>query len=902
MSRQVAPFNRLEVTSGVLSRIQAGKDELIINRLVDSILQPGIAIPAGSNARDVEKAFDATATVPQFTIVAAGADKVTVGPGVAYDVNGNRIELVSGDATVFNPNAPLFTATITGVSAIQPAAGPIPYSTGRVTAFDRGAGPPYTTPDATDGARFVFVRYREVVLTKATPSNHAAATQIAITIAIATGDPDTKKPLTELDEKEGLIYAPHRVDGYEVVIVKLAGLTVPSQSVPNTPILAADTTAVYVGRYTITGGVAGTVVLNDTDRPRRLLRLRPRETGVVQSDPAKRPASYDLDQAKTLEEHVSALGTGVVSPANPHGLAIGDITGGGSEPENILYQSEVMKNGIVDLLLARNNPIPVPEVLDLEIVNTTLGTFEAYVKCRQFTVGQHVMYILGERFANLIPTLTSLGGVGTDAAVGFDSVADPSGTYVLLAKKSAANIATVAKKPIATALVAGELRLGTVYWSGTVLRKTIGRDSASAVPTVDAVETPPRPIDDRSFGLVSLPQISTEGLAHPDNGFFAKQVFQNFLINPDFFLTDRMVYNVGSNAGKDKIFGWNKVNVSGNFTPSPDPANYIIPYQAFAGSTSLLGPSAVTVSDMFTDGPKTVTGVKCSFASSTGLPTTGILHTKLRGDIRHLRSLQTYTITAWFKATAPGVIGSPAPNCTMSVLGRFVNSNGTTNLSVMADFKIDYSVNSWQRATITLVTNANVKSLGDPTAVDKWQNFEFNFISQSVTGASPLFDAADIYIANVSVVEGPWAIEVPPRYAYTMLESSLNLNNMPISANNAIGLTQYHLTEKPFISKGQFFSFRGNLSIFSDYGTTHWWYSQIKLNKNAVVANPATAIVVGSSQVSRLGFGSDMSSQGPGGSLYLEPGVHTVSLCILNQVTAKVEFQGALPTITVQAS
>jgi hypothetical protein len=741
MSRHVTPFNRLEITSGTLNRIQDGKDELIIQRLVDAILQPGIAIPSGSNARDVENAFDATTTVPQFTITAVGADKVTVGPGVAYDEDGNRIELVSGDVTVFNPNAPLFTVTITGVSAIQPAAGPIPYSTGRVSAFDRGAGPPYTTPDTSDGERFVFVRYQEVVLTKATPSNHAAATQIATTIAIAGGDPDTKKPLTELDEKEGLVYAPHRVDGYEVVIVELAGLTVPSQGVPNTPVLAADTSAVYVGRYTLTAGIAGSVILNDTDRPRHLLRLRPREVGVVQSDPTKRPATYDLDQAKTLEEHVAALGTGVVSPTNPHGLAITDITGGGEEPLNTLYQSEVMGDGIIDPAVTRNAPIPTVSALAPNIVNTPAMGFNAYV---QFSVAAgKAVYIAGHR-VDVTDILGNGPVVVNQVTMGF--TAETTGTYVLYLHLDTIAVSTTLEK--ASTLPANTATnfyfpLVTVFWNGTTtILKQQFRNSAVDLPAGSggaAVETPPLPVEARRFGLVTPRQLATDAISNPDAGFFANEIFTNRLHNSAFYDRWGGVVNSFLQATTfsapfltaNQPHGWDKID----FTTDPGITLGTIPTMAVIdGTTDPL---------LRTTGPKLDAALKLTFVAGAG-PN---LDVRIRGKVSDLKPDTTYLVTGWIKLTSPGAIGTAVPT-TINVLGGFVDSTGTFRATAYQTMPFVNNTTAYQRISALVKTTSLVDVLND-------HRLELRFATQSF---API-QLADIYLADWSVTEGEWFVK-----------------------------------------------------------------------------------------------------------------------------------------------
>ena len=864
MSRQVTPYNRLEITSGVLSRIQVSKDELISGRLLDSVSQPGIATPVGATARYLQAGCVYVNTgdpATQFTITPAVADKFTLGAGVAYDVNGNRIEILSGDGTTFNPNAPLFAVSITGVAPIQPVAGPIPYSTGRINAFDRGAGPPYVTPDTSDGERFVFVRYREVVLTKALPSNHAAATQTAVSLALTGASPNTQKPYTELDEKEGLIYAPHRVDGYEVIVVPLTGLTVGSQPTPNTPVLAADPNAIYVGRYEISGGIIlGTPILHDNDRPRRLLQLRSREVGVVPGDRTKGPAVYaDTDQPVTLQEHVSALGTaGTVSPTNPHGLSISDIEGGGLEPQNRQYQADSLADGIIDPNVTQNNPIPSPAAFEPQIVNVAVGSWLARVEFASVTGSS--IYLLGTRIAvEDVPTTEGPTIIGK-VTMGF--IAGSPGTYTIYVGLDITNPLlptitlgkTTSFPPTPPSATIDYFPLATVYWTGAVLRKALLYDSSSTSPTGDLQEATLRPRDQRTIGLVSTEQIATEGLSDPLGGLLARQTFRNVLINPDFLLSE-----VELGSGSSTVaYGW----TLNQFAPVSGSAQAKI-----TTSSSAPGPTLPTDNP----GPKSISANKLTFPASIG---GGILHVQLLGSLSDLRPNTVYTITAWFKVTAQGAPSTPS-NSTIFALGRLTNGAGTTSYTgTLREFILNNALAAWQRVTIVLQTDSN------PSALVA-SKLDIRFISQNPPSAT--YAPADIYIAGVMVMEGEWTLGKGadlPRVR-RLFGAGFNIGGVLQSPNWSHSFTQTILAATPIISTGRPMVLHAHMAVqhqFSFNTQQNMWWRQGALH---IMIDGAGSAV--DDQLHRAGAGT-YANEIVSWSLntmwigILSPGPHTIGL------------------------
>jgi hypothetical protein len=724
MSRKVTPFNRLEITSGVLDRVQDNKDELIANQLKDRILQPGIQVPAGTSASGIEAGL-----LTQFAISIV-TNQVNIGQGVAYNAAGDRIEIPLGDSTAFNPNAPVFTAMI-GAIPIQPAAGPIPYSTGSQNVL--GAA-------GTNVDRFVFVQYLQVVRTVSypgTPSNHYTPSGSVITLA--SGDSNAKKPLLELDGKTGLIWAPHRTDGYKVTVAALTDLSPSSQPVGETPILTADPTAIYIGRFSLDGGGNPTSpVLSDSDRPRLILQFRPVEVGTIQIG-TDRPSTYATGEQKTLEEHVSATGSGTVTPVNPHALTLGDM--GVTLPDVETVINETMGDGIVDLALSPNSPIPASEALDPQI-NATLKQ----VTFKQVAVGQTI-YLNGRRYLK-INTATS---TSANDPVVIQFVSEGTGVYTIYGEASAiAGEMTLKKTGADLAAPANTLIIAKVYWYNPTLtlRKSLTRDSSSTAPQPisDDEETPiVRPVDLRQFGLITPQQLSTDFLSHPLNGARANQTTSNLLYNPDFWQV---------NSDLD-YYGLTTIPVYWSIAD-------IINTNVGGGSSSQYRADASIVADIFSSGPKTLYANRIRLPGPIA-PGSNLLQTVLKGKVANLKPNTTYTLTGWIKATKR-LDPTTKSDTTVAVLARLTDNGthpATAAFTTMQDLLVDGSTLSWQRVRVTFTTNAAVTAITNT-------NLEIHFVNQgiAVPMGSP-YIPADFYLTNFQLTEGNWVEQFTrPKLAY----------------------------------------------------------------------------------------------------------------------------------------
>lgn len=829
-------FNRLEVTSGVFRLLQDAKERAILDRLVDDILQPGVQIPANSTAIAIQNGVPT-----QFAITSAGAN-ITIGAGVAYNNLGQRIVVPVGDTTPYNINAPTFTSTITGVGAVQ---GTTPYSTGNT-------GVPPLNPN-TLTTRFIFIQYVQVIHTKALPPNHNTVSP-AVVVTIAGGDPDTKKPLTELDEKEGLIYAPHRIDGYKIITAELSGLTVGSQA-SGTPVLNADTTAIYIGRYDLIGGPPATGVTNvfmsDALRPRKLF-LTSSETGA-KVDVANKTPNYADQQVVSAQEHVSALGTGTVTPVNPHGMTITDL--GVSLPDLTTALKETMEDGIIDLLLDRNTPIPAGEVLESAITAPTQLTFTNFIP------GRHVMYIQGERFVSL-----------TSLVLTFST--EPAGTYVIFAQKSTGTVALLGRQLLTSPLAVNQLAICTVFWTGVLLRKEEFRDSSAVLPAGGGVETPPVPIDRRSFGLIGTPQVSSQAMSDPTKGFFSNEIFTNRAFNPNFedrwgspspFLVVSTAFVNPTTATfltQSAPHGWDFFDVVTNLGLNVGTIG-AAGFQVIDGTVDSDPTFGIRVS-----GPKVNSALRLKFASGTASQ----LDVKVRGRVAGLKPNTTYVVSAWIKVTAVGNPGGSV-NTSINIMTAFRNNTGgfpNTQLSSYQElpFVNNLTPPAWQRVSALVKTNSSASVLDD-------NRIEFRFIAQSTLFA---FTNADIYMTDISVTEGEWFVSNdhlrPQGFQLTgFLNPGGQLNNVGGNGPSAPRIVMSIAVP----TRGQFVSIQGGLSV--DDGQ----------NAPSEIALPTCALTIDGTIVSVLmGKLDNLNDVNPRYSItfpfrvsfagYLTPGVHTINL------------------------
>lgn len=748
--RRTTLHNRFDLTTGSLDFIQDGI-EVVRDRLKDRIKEPGILVTADALATDVQ-AYLSTV----FPITFLGST-ISVGPGaitapsihIAYDADGERIELPAGDTVDFKADTPILTTT--GVT------GTTPFSTGRLSILTPNI-PVSGTED-----RFVFIAYLSVVKTEALPPDHEN-----IPPDPYAGATNARQPLLSIDELLGVARAHQRIDGYRIYVALpgevdvsgpipiLSSLDAANDHNPHTPAANTSfpnfTSALYIGRYII----ASTGVITNleptgasSDTPRPLLQIRPAETVRVPLESEVRtpdtPDGVDLltyanEQSVSLLEHVSAIGTGDVSARNPHGMQVADLTAGLIEPELATFQGQGFMDGLLDTRIETgelhptgvhpsNNPIETDALETVAVSNTAFtfdnalnfataagapaafsGLFDSRIEFTQMNLSgtEQILYAGGTRLDTVRPRLQDalllgvpLGGV--NPFVPFSAATEPvEGNYVIFASPDPdnPNVALLGKAIEGTDLDDDRFVIAKVYWipSTTTLQREQFETSAAVV-------------DLRSSGLVGTPQVSTEGQGHAYRGLMSQQVFQNLLKNGGFTNPG------GASPPSFDASTWTAFNTTGTITPT------VI--------------TNATDGTLITDnpGPKTTRATKLVFATAAGHDTA------LKGVVVKLKPDTVYTL-----AFEVRILDATNP---LALSVHLRDNVGTGVVSDVFKIGLDRSLTTWQRVAVPLITTSGISAM----EINSGGFLHIRF--QNLTGnAFP--GTPDIYITNVVLVEGEW--------------------------------------------------------------------------------------------------------------------------------------------------
>ncbi len=783
--RRIAPHNRLDVIAGSFRFLQDVSQEELRDRIIDLILNPGIFPTPSATADEI------AAGLPNdtFTVINNGPSAIDVGLGTAYTARGERIEIPSDDAVDFDENAPLFTTTgVDGrtIGAIAPFI--TPFSTGRIDIPD---------PDATNAkgetadagvnrfTRYVFISYESVVrtvsLAELTPSSPDHQDDATGTFAV--GSPNRRKPMTSKDRKVGTVFVHQFVNGYRIYIARLSEVIFSGGAV-GTPILGNLTNhpsnegidpvntalvdpnknpfvnvanATYLGKYVWDSGVAqivGAPVVDNTgnDNPRKILQFKSVEVAAVGDntvDPKIVTTVYAANQIVTLQDHTSALGTGIVTPENPHGLAVTNLTAGFATPDNIVYQEESNGDGFFDRGGGENSQLET-SALECTVLNTTLvltgfvtfarpkdvgssrtidltGSSEARVELSQLTNDQS-LYINGFRIETVNPKLDDVSaGLGVDAFVPFfDS--DAEGTYVVFITPDLDNagVGIIGKEivPPGTAIEAvlgtDRLPLLTVFWNKSVT----GSDPNRLQRTIfDSTEDC---IDLRNLGLITKKQISTEAFIDARKGMLALSVFENLVSNGDFA--------IATTEGEADV----------NTDP---PASWVAVSGANGNIALVITTNTPETEPTAEEGPRSVTVAKASCTTPNGQ----VYETKITSPTPELKPNTVYSASVWIK------ILNPSTN-NLSILSQFGNLAGTVSYTVggIKLLALDRASAAWQRVAISLKTNSSL----DPSIIDPLNAsvavLEIHF--QNLDQNNTPFDPSEFLIGDVVIVEGDWTV------------------------------------------------------------------------------------------------------------------------------------------------
>lgn len=773
-------FNRFEALSSDWDFFQNGTADEIKGRLRDRMEQPGILPDVDAKSFDLQKFLPT-----KFPITTPATGQIDVGPltaivgsdrHTAYDPDGERVDFPVGDAVVFKADTPIITTTgITGSTAT-------PFSTGRL------AVPVPNLPLAGTESRYVFVAYLRVVNTELLPPDHENIPPNPF--SGATGH---RKPITGIDELQGIAYAHQLIDGYRVYIA-LPGevddtgaypilVTLdpnndlnPHKPGPNTS-FPNFANAIYTGRFTTdTVGNVTDIQPSDSqaDTPRPMLSFRPIERVRI---PAKDEIQDLTDPANPIDlliyqegsevstrEHIQALGTGAASARNPHAQAVGDFTQGQATPDNIEYQRESDGDGIYDVNQPSNSQLDTTALVTTVVsgsisVTATIdpiirtegpastgqfsGQLDARLEVIQLIDGQSV-YINGIRVTKIRPVLNDAPPLAGDKGIipfadAAGTPADTEGNYVIFIQSSEDGRVTVDDVEVSSVIMApGDGVLGKVFLSAGQTSKDVLKPFQFPIAQVYWNKTQQRIQRTKYDSTAAVIDLRSSGLLKKP------QVSTEGFIDPTKGIMALSVYeNILTNADFALASGVGVADVKDQ-TPwywSTKPS----------GTIGTITPTIITPTSIpdpvfnTEEGPRSQTGVKVSCTVPVG---NNYLHSIL-SPLPELKPNTIYTISAWGK-----ILNTSTNRLTVST--RFANKGSTVSMTVGDYRTLDLirDSSSWQRAVVAVKTNSSPDtSILDPANVNisalelKFENLE--------TDNTPT-DPTDFYFANIVVVEGDW--------------------------------------------------------------------------------------------------------------------------------------------------
>jgi len=306
--KTVKIFGDMEILTEDHNLIQNNKDNEIRKRVSD-IFQNGIVN---------------TATPFPITVNSGDHTKIDIGPGVAYNALGERIEIFSGESVVADTQVATVTVGLytwplsLDSSDAQIQAQPIPYSTGNVGI---SLYPSY----AAAVTNYIFI---DRVDTLADLNHYDASTD-----NYTWGDWNSRNTKYSTDQETGIKMYPYKKNGYRIIME--ATPTCVAVQANGSYIHNLYPNAVYIGSVKSTGiGLltsANIDIDNSTIRQKFLQNYK--TVGIyVPATTSEATATYNPGSYSDLKAHIAAVGSpsygggsGIVSANNPHGQTIYDL-------------------------------------------------------------------------------------------------------------------------------------------------------------------------------------------------------------------------------------------------------------------------------------------------------------------------------------------------------------------------------------------------------------------------------------------------------------------------------------------------------------------------------------------------------------------------------------------------
>jgi hypothetical protein len=631
------------------------------------------------------------------------APNPTIVGGVAYDINGERIAILQDETFDFNNDIPEGKRSSGNID--------IPLTLTGVT------GDCVVNPSV-PGTYYLWMEYLEV------------------------------NNITPTVGEDGSVHYPQIMDGYRIRLT----------ADPNAP--SGDGVSVFLAKVVWVGG-AGFLTVSDlpgfqsaddgsnfvttipttSGDPKRVYSAARDNTVEIVVDATNKTVVYASGMLGSLRDHINAIGGGLPTPNNPHGLTLADIPGAGEEPVATNNQNDSFDKGIVDKNAPQNSPARLGEALkpSIEVTGLNPTTLDPVATSAGITTTPKVQWIrvldldqdtkvkaafvLGFRLIAVYPTLVQTTDHSAPAVpplsvndgwVGFNNAEDTPGVYRIYGTKAALstgedvlllNKALMPGWPATIpAIPDDQLLIGQVYWDGvTVFRNTVEPNTADPVAS--------QPDDQRSLGLVGPQQLSTELKSDPATGGLAAQVFEQQAANSNYALGVLNVTEVDFGVGQ-------VISSAAAVTAGTDPSVATPPVGAITGRRWTTN----------------------SGASGT-LGSSEVFHL-----LKNLKPGRMYGLSFYYKANAAFNVrlrvgladaNTASPNSLITIDG--VSSVEPLDITILND-------NQWHRGAVVLQTMPNVNP--DP-AVLKY--LEFMFEQGGVTTTTGQFS-----MTNIQVTEGEW--------------------------------------------------------------------------------------------------------------------------------------------------